>query len=97
MPNIIDVNDEASRRFQELLGTSTDYKTLVRQTKGHEKLLVIFGKKLILNQEPTEQDIQYVMGLLQLHEAQEKIRAKSNDLCSMDPIPEDYRENKYWE
>jgi hypothetical protein len=92
-PTANDVRAEASRRIQVLVGArDADHLAIKISNAARAGVrLLSIGEANWDAAQKAESDY-----LKQADAAIELIRARSNDLEAMDPIPDDYKDNKYW-
>jgi hypothetical protein len=94
-PNVSDVKKEAQRRIIALTGATTFDGAIVKQMNASMRateLNDIRHDRVLTAEEQVEAD-----ALRALASAIKSIRAKSNEIEAMDPIPDDYATNEtYW-
>ena len=82
------IKQEAERRILEIAPVHVQRNMTA---KGVELL-----EKLVLGGTLTTEELVFRNAAIQKWKDIEMIRAKSNTLEQMDPIPDDYRDDKYW-
>ena len=82
------IKKEAMRRILEVAPEHTQRNMIA---KGVELL-----EKLVLGETLSTEELVFRNAAMQKWKDIETIRAKSNTLEKMDPIPDDYRDDKYW-
>ncbi len=89
------VRAEAARRMRELLGARDEKHLDIIITNGLREAARLLQKE-VAGERLTEEERARQKQLKQIDAAIEAIRAASNRLEAMEPIPDDYADDKYW-
>ncbi len=94
-PTAADVRAEAARRMRALVGARDDRHLDIIITNGLREAARLLQKE-VSGQALTPEEQARKQQLQQIDAAIEAIRAASNRLEAMTPIPDDYQADKYW-
>jgi hypothetical protein len=94
LPTSADVKAEAQRRIIALTGTADLTQCIVKQLNANMRANEL--NDIRHDREWTTEEAAEAAALRALATAIKAVRAKSNDLESMSPIPSDYTSNSYW-
>ena len=94
-----DVRAEAARRMQVLVGARDNRRLDIIISNGLREAARLLQKEIYyqsFGQSLPPEDLRRKEELKQIDDKIEAIRAASNNLEVMDPIPIDYKDDKYW-
>ena len=94
-PTVDDVRVEAARRMRELVGARDDRHLDIIITNGLREAARLLRKE-VEGEELTPEEQERKQRLQDIDSMLEAIRAASNALEAMEPIPADYTDDKYW-
>lgn len=90
------IKEEAQRRIIGLVGASDLQNCLIKQLNAQMRATELVNKRA-LGAELTEAETAEAGALQALAAAIKSIRAASDALEALDPIPEDYRDDAHWQ
>lgn len=94
-PSISDVRNEAQRRIIELMGARDFEHCLIKQLNANARAVALTDKR-VLGEPLTSEEQAEAQALRSMKTAIDAIRAKSNILEGMEPVPSDYTSDHHW-
>jgi hypothetical protein len=90
-----DVRSEAQRRIITLMGARDFEHCLIKQLNANARAVALTDKR-VLGEPLTSEEQSEAQVLRNMKTAIDAIRAKSNVLEGMDPVPSDYTSDHHW-